>query len=85
VRPPGLPPQSGPLGAIVRGSQPLRCEVTLVSLARSREAGGERRGSGPRRIAHGGRGGCRIRHVTPGIGVPLNSGPVALSLESSGP
>jgi hypothetical protein len=44
VRPPGHPPQSGPLGAIAGLSQSLRCEASLVSLARTREAGGERRG-----------------------------------------
>ena len=44
VRPPSLPPQSGPLGAFARGSRPLRCEASLVSLARTRAADGERRG-----------------------------------------
>jgi hypothetical protein len=44
VRRPGLPPQSGPLGAIACVAQALRCEASLVSLARTREAGGERRG-----------------------------------------
>jgi hypothetical protein len=45
VRPRRLPPQSGPLGAIARGAQILRCEASLVSLARTGEAGGERRGA----------------------------------------
>ena len=53
MKPPGLPPQSGPLGAIVRVSRSLRCKASLVSLARSREADGERRGSGPRRFVCG--------------------------------
>ena len=45
MRPPGLPPQSGPLGAIAPGAGALRCEASLVSLARSGEADGERRGA----------------------------------------
>ena len=35
----------GPLGAIVWASRPLRGEASLVSLARTRETGGERRGA----------------------------------------
>ena len=35
----------GPLGAIVWVSRPLRCVASLVSLARTRETGGERRGA----------------------------------------
>jgi hypothetical protein len=44
VRRHGPAPKSGPLGAIACVSRAPRCEASLVSLARTREAGGERRG-----------------------------------------